>query len=277
MGRLVEGDDGLPAEEVGDWIADKHELLCDYVQISAATRRKFLPPVGSGGATLVDLFCGPGRARLKSDGTMIDGGCVAAWRKSVECGAPFSKVIIGDVDEERLKAARQRLVRLGAPVEAITGSAESTVATAVQRSSAYGLNFAFLDPYNLGTLNFGIIAKLSELKRIDILVHVSQMDLQRNFDRNAIVERSSLDAFAPGWRDAIDPMQGAKAARQSYFQYWRSLVAGKGVDTNTEIRLITGPDNQPLYLLLLAAKHELAHRFWEAVAKKNSPQRELNL
>lgn len=277
MGKLVQGDDDLAAEEVGEWIGDKHELLSDYIQISSATRKKYLPPIGKGGAVYIDLFCGPGRAKLKNEGAFIDGGCVAAWRKSVAGGAPFSKVIIGDIDEDRLKPASERLARLGAPVEAVLGPASETVGVAVAKAAGYGLNFAYIDPYNLGTLDFGIIAKLSELKRIDILVHVSQMDLQRNFDGNAVAEDLALDTFAPGWREKVDPMQGTKAARQAYFQYWRGLVSGLGVDTNTEMRLISGPDNQPLYLLLLAARHELAHKFWQVVAKKDDPQGALAL
>ncbi|MEO7222862.1 MAG: three-Cys-motif partner protein TcmP [Devosia sp.] len=276
MGKLVGGDDGLPAEEVGDWIADKHELLCDYVQISSATRRKYLSPIGKGGAAFIDLFCGPGRVQLKGSGAFVDGGCVAAWKKSVAGGAPFSKVIIGDVDEDRLKAAGSRLSSLGAPVHALLGPASATADNAVANAADYGLNFVYLDPYSLGALDFTIIAKLSKLRRIDILVHVSQMDLQRNFDRNAVARGSALDTFAPEWRDSVDPMQAPKAARQAYFQYWRGIVAKLGVDTNTDMRLITGPDNQPLYLLLLAARHELAHTFWQAVAKKDDPQGALN-
>jgi three-Cys-motif partner protein len=186
-------------------------------------------------------------------------------------------MIVGDIDEGRLQSATERLTRLGAPVTALLGPASETVAMAIANAAEYGLNFAFVDPYNLEALDFKIIAQLSQLKRIDILVHVSQMDLQRNFDRNAASEHSPLDTFAPGWREIVDPMQSPKAARQAYFQYWRNLVAKLGVDTATEMRLIVGPDNQPLYLLLLAARHELAHKFWKAVARKESPQGSLSI
>src|SRR5690606_26001052 len=61
MGKLIDGDDGLPVEEVGEWVSDKHDLLCDYIQISTYARKKYLPPLGRGGSTCIDLFCGPGR------------------------------------------------------------------------------------------------------------------------------------------------------------------------------------------------------------------------
>lgn len=273
LGKLLDGDDGLPIEEVGDWITEKHNLLCRYVQISSATRKKYLPPAGNGGACYIDLFCGPGRSKIRSSGAIVDGGCVAAWKQSVESGAPFSRVILGDADQERLDAAARRLENLGAPVTKLLGNAKDTAFPAIQKAGGLGLHFAFIDPYNLESLDFSIIKTLSRLKRIDMLVHVSQMDLQRNFDRNASQDGSALDAFAPGWRSEVDISAAKRSSRQAYFDYWRGLVDRTGADTTTEIRLITGPGNQPLYLLLLAARHELAHRFWATAA--NSAQGKL--
>lgn len=133
MGRLIDGDDGLPAEDVGVWAKEKHEYLCRYIDISRAVRSGWTAP-GKAGATFIDPFCGPGRAKVRETGEWIDGGAVAAWKKSCEGGAPF--------------------------------------------------------------------------------------------------------------------------------QYWRDKVASRQVWPSTEMRLITGSKNQPLYWLLLAAKHELAHKFW---------------
>ncbi len=274
MGKIVDGDDGLPAEgDVGPWAREKHKLLRDYVQISSATRRKYLPPPATkGGATLIDLFCGPGRVQFEDTGEFEDGGCVAAWRQSVEAGTPFSRVIIGDMDGDKVEAARIRLERLGANVEAFVGPARDTCVPAVQHAGSLGLHFAFLDPYSLGALDFTILKTLAKLKRIDMLVHVSQMDLQRNFDRNSTKDASALDIFAPGWREGADTNRGKKAARQAYFDYWKDLVAGTGIATAPEVRLVTGPGKQPLYLLMLATRHDLALKFWSIVSKKEDPQ-----
>jgi len=278
VGKLVAGDDGLPVEEVGEWVAEKHDLLRDYIQISSATRKKYLPPPSSrGGAAYIDLFCGPGRSLVKSTGTFADGGCVAAWRKSVESGAPFSKMIIGDKDPDRLESATKRLKELGAPVIPLRGAAKDTAFPAIQKAGGQGLHFAFLDPYSLGALDFSIISTLSRLQRIDMLVHVSQMDLQRNYDRNSTADASTFDAFAPGWRSTVDVSATQKTGRQAFFEFWRQLVASTGVETGREARLITGPGKQPLYLLMLAARHELAHKFWQTVSKRDDPQGKLLL
>jgi three-Cys-motif partner protein len=261
MGDLIDGDDGLPAEDVGAWAKEKHDLLCRYVDISRGTRGKFIGP-GKAGATYVDLFCGPGRAKVR-DGEFIDGSCMAAWRKSQEGGSPFSSVLIADLDETRLRAAEARLKAAGAPVHAFHGPATETSAKIVNRLDPYGLHFAFLDPFSLGVLDFRIFQTLARRKRMDVLVHLSKMDLQRNLGRNIVADTSAFDAFAPGWRDVVGTDQGQRAIRTELMEHWKSLVANAGFDPSTEMKLIKGGQEQHLYWLLLVAGHELAHRFWK--------------
>jgi len=131
VGELVQGDDGLPAEDVGQWAKEQQDLLCRYVDISRGVRARFIGPLKAG-ATYVDLFCGPGRSKIRN-GDFIDGSCVAAWHKSVEVGSPFTRVYIADLDETRLNAASERLRRLGAPVVSILGPAVETVQQIIQR------------------------------------------------------------------------------------------------------------------------------------------------
>ncbi len=270
--KLIEGDDGLPAEEVGVWAKKKHDQLCRYLDISHAVRAKW---IGKAGATYIDLYCGPGRCRVKETGEWINGGAVAAWEKSREGRTPFTQLFIGDLDEQRREATATRLHQLGAPVVEVTGPAIEAVQQVIQKLNPDGLHFAFLDPFNLKALDFRIIQTLSTLKRIDILVHVNQMDLQRNLVTNLESEQSAFDTFAPGWRDKIDTAQGLQTIRQEVFQYWRYLVADRGMWPSTQMTLIRGSNNQPLYWLLLAAKHELAHKFWE-VASNTDRQKKLD-
>lgn len=273
MGKLIEGDDGLPAEDVGAWAKEKHEYLCRYIDISRAVRSGWLGP-GKAGATYIDLYCGPGRCKVRETGEWIDGGVVAAWKKCLDGGAPFTQLYIGDLDDERREAAVTRLRKLGAPVIEVTGAANQAVQQVVPQLNPYGLHFAYLDPFNLEALNFKIIETLSTLKRIDILVHVNQMDLQRNVVANALSEESAFDIFAPGWRNKIDIARGHQEVRRQVFEYWRDLVASLGIGPSTKMKLIRGNNKQPLYWLLLAAKHELAHKFWET-ASNPSGQRDL--
>jgi len=263
MADLIEADDGLPAGEVGIWAKDKHSRLRRYLDISRAARKKFLAGA-SKSAAFIDLFCGHGRARVKQTGEWIDGSAVAAWKISLEGGAPFSDMYVADRDPQCRAATVERLKILGAPVRETPGTAIEAAATIAKIINPHGLHFAFVDPFSLGALDFQILRSLARIKRVDMLVHVSAMDLQRNLDANLGSEAAAFDAFAPGWRENIDTNRSRLETRRQLVEYWRSLVEGLGKSPSERMELITGNSNQPLYWLLLIADSALAHRFWNA-------------
>lgn len=266
MGELVTGDDGLCAELVGEWAKEKHDYLRRYVDISRGVRGKFVKAGGAGG-TFIDPFCGPCRCLVKGTGEWIDGGALVAWNESVRSGAPYSEVIVGDRDDERRAAAVARLHRAGAPVREYAGLAVDVMPAIVKSLNSYALHFAYLDPYALGALDFRLIEALSRLKRMDMLVHISKMDLQRNLDSNATAsDEADFDPFSPGWRDEIDLSAGRTATRVQVVDHWRRKVAGLGIWPSTEMKLVKTTAGQHLYWLLLAAKHELAHKFWKVAS-----------
>lgn len=267
MGELVEGDDGLPVEEVGRWATEKHVSLCRYIDISKAVRAKWIGP-GRGGATYIDLFCGPGRSRIRRTGEFVDGGCVAAWKESVRANTPFTQVFIADADDQRRAYAADRLRCLGAPVVEIKGEAVAAVRELVGRLSPKSLHFAFLDPYNLAAFDFSVIEQLSRFQYIDMLVHISKMDLQRNLGLNIRIQQSAFNKFAPGWREVVSLNQNHAAIRRAVFEYWRSKIRALGIYPSVDMELITGEQGQHLYWLTLAARHDLAHRFWKIASNK---------
>lgn len=272
MGALIDGDDGLPAEEVGAWTKIKHGRLRRYLDISRAARNKFLNG-RSKSAAFIDLFCGPGRARVRETGEWIDGSAVAAWKISKQGGAPFSDIYIADLDIDRRDATVERLRRLNAPVSVLEESAVEAAAHLPSVINRYGLHFAFLDPFSLGVLDFRLLESLSSVKRIDMMVHVSAMDLQRNLDTNLALTANDFDKFAPDWRTHVDVNRPQLEVRRQVVEYWRTLVANLGKRPSTRMELITGSKNQPLYWLLLVADHDLAHRFWSVAT--DTGQREL--
>ncbi len=257
----VNGDDGLPADDVGAWAKEKHSYLTRYIDISRAARKKYIGP-GKGGAAYFDLFCGAGRSRIRDTAEWIDGSAVAAWKASVTGGAPFSEVYISDTDLDSLNACAERLRRLGAPVTPIHASAVDAVEKMVSAVKGFGLYLAFIDPYNLGALDFRIIECLARLKRMDLLIHVSAMDLQRNLESNVAAQESAFDIFAPGWRQAVKIVSSQQRIRADVVDYWRQKIAALGTWPSTDQRLITGEKKQPLYWLLLAGSHPLPHKFW---------------
>lgn len=257
--------DGMPAMPVGEWAQDKHSLLKLYIEISRGVRSKFVDR-GKSGATFIDLFCGPGRAYVRGADTFIDGSPLVAWKASVDCRVPFTSVHINDSDPLLLTAAYIRLQNLRAPVIKYGGSAHEVVEDLVARLDPYALHFALIDPFNL-MLPFRVIRTLASLKRIDLLIHVSAMDLQRNWMLYAAKERSPLDEFAPGWRREVDIEQPDDSARLRFIRYWVDLLNGLGFGGEMRFELITGSKGQPLYWLVLVAKHETAAKFWKKAAE----------
>lgn len=155
-------DDGLPLDEVGPWARDKHDRLRKYVDISRATRRKWIQ--GTGGASYVDLFCGSGRAVVRDTNEKIDGSPLVAFKSARDGGAPFSEIHIADVSAELCEAAGIRITAAGGASEIEIGKAEETSTRIAQKLNPYGLHFVFLDPFNLSDLPFSVIEAFSRMK-----------------------------------------------------------------------------------------------------------------
>lgn len=255
-------EQGLLVENVGPWATDKLKIVTDYIQASGAARRDYLRT----GAAYIDVFCGPGRSKIRTTGQFIDGSPVAAFKKAEGSLAPFTSVNISDADPELLAAAEKRLSAIGAPVQAFLGPASSAMPKIVQSLNRYGLHFAFLDPHNLGTLSFDLFVTLATLKRIDIIVHVSLSDLQRNADRYTSAAHDQFDKFAPGWRDHVGTDMNQSALRAAILEYWSKKVTKIGLPRAKHCELITGTQRQRLYWLILLAKHKLAHSLWSKIS-----------
>lgn len=220
--QSVVADDGLSANEVGTWAQAKHNVLREYVRLSSGARKGWLGPTKAG-ATFIDLFCAYGRSRTE-EGKWIDGSSVVAWKTAVENGSPFSAVYIADIDPACREIAAKRLRVLGAPVRELAGDAVKAATDSVRHLDPFGLHLAFLDPYNLGALDFEIIRTLARFKRMDIIIHVSAMDLQRNVASQLQDTEEDFDRFAPGWRESIDTHCSNFELRVRLVEYWKSLV-----------------------------------------------------
>jgi three-Cys-motif partner protein len=248
----------LWVENVGPWAKEKQKIITDYVQISSATRKKYTH------CAFLDVFSGPGQSKIRTTGELIDGSPVAALKQS-QRSVPFSKIYISDADDELLQSATTRMRSLGAQVEPIKGPASSALPSIVSRLSPSGLHFALLDPHNLGTLSFDLFESLARLQKIDVIVHVSLSDLQRNSDLYTSEDQQQFDRFAPEWRKHIRVDTNKTAFRAALIEYWTDKVEALGLPRARHCELFLGPQNQRLYWLMFLAKHDLAHSFWEKI------------
>ena len=267
-------EDGYVREIVGPWVLDKHNRLTRYIGISRSVRTKFTG-IGKAGATFIDLYSGPGRLRIRNTTQTMHGSPLVAWQGAVDGGVPFTQVHVADADPQLSAAVDARLRKAGAPVFVETGPARETVDRVISKLDPYALHFAFLDPYNLEALPFDIIRKLAKLKRMDILIHISTQDLQRNLQRYIDRHNSALDVFAPGWRAHVDVSRPHELIRPKILEYWRSLLKAEGMDTTETAELVSGSKNQRLYWLAFAARHPRALEFWEKIRSEGGKQQTL--
>lgn len=257
-------DDGYPREIVGAWAKDKYARLAKYVDISRAVRRGFTAR-GKAGASYIELFSGPGRVRIRDTLEVTHGSPLVAWTEAARTKSDFTELHIADADPRLLEAAVARLRKHGAPVFPESGTANETVEHIIRKLNPYALHVAFLDPYNLGALPFEVIRKLAGLKRMDILIHVSMQDLNRNLLRYLAADSSPLDVFAPDWRKHVEGERSIEYVRGKLFAYWRSLLRTIDMSTAEAAELVVGNNKQPLYWLAFAARHERALEFWEKI------------
>jgi three-Cys-motif partner protein len=205
---------------------------------------------------------------VKGESITRDGGAVVAWRQSVANKTPFTRMLVGDLNPERVEACRRRLEALGAPVQAFVGPASTTTKEMAKLVSPRALALAYVEPYNLEYLSFEIIKVLGALKHIDFVVHFSTMDLQRNVDMELDDSRARFDEAAPGWRTQLNVKALSKAElRQKFFEYWMSLIGDLGFTFSREKPLVRGDRNEPLYRLVSFSRHAFPNDIWDDVAK----------
>lgn len=263
MAEYELAEDGFLREIVGAWATEKHERLERYLNISRYARRRFLTGP-SKSATYIDLFCGTGQGRVRDTSTVIDGSPLVAFRTARDGGQPFTEIHLGDLNGDAACAAEARIAAAGGKASIHVGKAEDVAGEIVKVVNPHGLHFALLDPYSLESLSFDIIKALAALKHVDMLLHVSAMDLQRNFDAYSDAEVTPFDRFAPGWRSAVDVRQSQTAARAALLRYWGGLVERLGFDT-PGYELVTGSRSQRLYWLAFISRNPKANEFWDKI------------
>lgn len=117
-----------------------------------------------------------------------------------------------------------------------------------------------------------MIETLGKLKRMDLIIHISENDLQRNVIGKR--EYFRLDSFCPDWQGRVDPTQPNHIIKKQVLEHWKNKLASIGYKVSDNIERVTGNQNQPLYWLVLAARNDLASKFWSHISN-TTPQRRL--
>lgn len=264
-------DRGPEGKGVGRWVPEqKHVLLSAYLEGTRYAWKQWTNRV------FIDPFCGPGRLQVEAEPFTRDGGALVAWRQANRGGAPFTKMLVGDLANDRVEACSDRLLALGAPTTKFSGEAVITVKKMIAEIPATKtLSFAYIDPYNLELLSFEIIEAIATLKSVDFAVHFSTMDLQRNVEFEFDPTRARFDGTAPDWRKKIDiRSRNKEGGANAFFEYWCSLVRDLGFKFSEQMPLVRNNRGAPIYRLVFFSRHSLPNRIWGDIAQ--GPNRSFN-
>ena len=264
--------DGLPVQCVGEWAEEKkHLILRNFIQATEKARAKFIPPRGRGGAAFIDLFAGPGRARVRSTGAVVDGSPLIAVKHSA---APFTNVILCDLNEANVEALRRRTQ--GDPrVEVVPGDCNENIARIVAMVPQYGLNLALVDPYGVAAMDFESIKGLAlACKRMDLLIHFPTGDMKRNI-ANAKASEATKERMKRALGGGVRAVLPRDVARE--IETLRTNLAALGY-TGKNVRSVPVANGQGvvMYHLVYASRDPLGDKIWDSVTAPKD-QRELRL
>jgi three-Cys-motif partner protein len=246
---------------VGSWVpTQKHRLLWEYLYATRNAWKKWPSHV------FIDPFAGPGRIQVEGEKTTREGGAVVAWRALADT-APFSQMLVGDLDPDRAHACAERLKAIGAPASPFVGPADETIKSMVASIPSRSLCMAYINPYNLELLSFSIIEELAKLK-VDLAINFSTMDLQRNLELEFDPKRARFDGTAPGWRQHPKVLSASRQnVALAFFQYWCDLVRALGFQHSKEMPLVYNDRGRAIYRMVFFARDKLPNRIWNDVAR----------
>ena len=276
--------DELPTRKFGPWAVEKLYYLTEYIaRFSVAMHNK---PWRS--RRYIDLFAGTGKLYIEEKDTYILGSPLLA----LTAPQPFTECVFVEYNQDNLNALKKRC---GAVVTTTTihyhnGDSNVYVQQLVARIQAEdqkhrdkwsSLNLAFLDPDGL-ELTWATVAKLAQVKKMDLIIHYSQGGLNRTMrkyfasDDETIVDRFFGDTM---WREIykrhkIDRKQ-PDFLHRALIDYYKSKLKKLGYvgvlsedETGIEPLIRNKKRNAPLYRLLFASKHELGHKFWKSSTRQ---------
>ncbi len=267
----IPGPDGLPVQCVGEWAHhDKHTYLSRYIHATRQARQRYLVPGDHGppgGAGFIDLFGGPGKVRIRDSGEIHDGSPLIAVAHRE---APFSKIVVCDLEPENAAALNSRTRAESARVEVVECDSNARAEELVQRLPRLGLNLALIDPFKLDPLRFTTIEHLARCPRMDLIVNFPTQDATRNIgrlldkDNDVLAEALGTDS----WRSRVrDPSAAAVILVNIFVEQLERLgYTGK---RNRSIS-VKNSKNAELYRLVFASKNPLGDKIWDDITTTTS-------
>ncbi len=271
-------DDGLPMRSAQAYVDYKLKTLEHYLHQTNTAMHKH--PWRA--RYYLDLQAGPGKNRLKEDGSIILGSPLLALN------APFppDKFVFNELDPKLNEALKKRVSEspLAERVSIHCGDLNGVVDTvcreiaaqdAVYREGFYScFNIAFLDPEGL-ELEWTTVERLARMKKMDLIINFSTGGLKRSIGRRNL---DAVDRFfgTPDWRQVWEQTRPSMQRRAIIDFYRRRLEAfGYYIDIDPELggqyMAVNNSKNVELYSLIFASKNPLGDKFWRQSTKSAKP------
>lgn len=265
--------DGLPIREYGPWVVEKLDYLQRYIDVfETSMRRKWSR------RHYIDLFAGPGKCVCRRTGMIYLGSPLLALTTRY----PFTDYFFVDCDSDSIATLQQRcrISPLNARIQFEVGDANRVARKIVKHIQGVpSLNLAFLDPDGL-ELRWDTVATLAQIERLDLIIHYSQMGLNRAMPNVFSSETlTDVDLFFGDteWRTIYEQYQRHEEQflHRQLMDHYKSKLRRLGYketlrdDEVGAEPVMRNEKNAPLYRLLFASKHPLGHEFWQKVVDRN--------
>ena len=270
-------DDGLATPAIGSWAFQKYRLLYLYDTLFSTGMKHLWDQ-----RVYIDLFSGPGRAKIRGTERIVETSPLFALRVPDR----FDKYIFCDREVKNISALRERVGREFPDVDPsyVIGDCNEVVAEIAEKipKASKGksvLSFCFADPFGIDDLKFRTIRTLSDSSRMDFLVLLA-LDMDANRFQSLYVKETStiIDEFLDdtSWRSK---WATAQSRRVDFRVFLAKAFASRmvslgylpaGLQRMKEVR--SDEKNLPLYHLAFFSKHPRGYQFWDQVLKYGTDQ-----
>lgn len=273
--------DGLPFLDAGPWALEKYDRVWYYDRLFTKAMHDQWDEL-----VYIDLFAGPGHAKLTDRSEIVCGSPILALRVPHR----FDRYIFCEKDPKRMDALARRVRREfpHADVRFVPGDVNENVDKIRDHIPSHGpehgvLSFCFSDPFDLAP-RFETMQRLTEGRRMDVMqILPVAVDGRRNFYKTYVKEESDkIDKFLgdPHWRDhwtEAEQRGERKIARFLARRYVSAMVEIGYLKPDLANFHTVKAGHVSLYLIGFFSKHQLAYKFWRDAQKYTASQYALEL
>lgn len=257
------GSDGLPARDSGSWAQDKLIYLKRYLDIfTVGMKNKWNSKL-----YYVDLFSGPGICQIPETRIEFNGSPLIALDFA------FTGYFFFESDPDCFVALRKRIEKrfpkkLG-KIELINADCNARVGE-INFPSSNSLGTAFIDPTGLAPLPFSTVKKLTDQRKIDLIINFHEgMGVRMNLHQYTGTDENALRSFmgSDRWKEKFRSKphsfnETCRTIAKEYLENLRGL--GYLASDNNRIPIRTEKETL-LYYLLFASKHPRGTDFWKKI------------